>query len=68
MYYMKANQDISILILDIKTTGADSKYKRVVGRGPDINRKVNVCFYRLKDSSYNILAFRKVTMDPFRNH
>ena len=53
--------------MDIKEASVDSKYKRVVRRGPDINYKVNIYFYRLKNSSYNILAFRKVTINPFYN-
>ena len=64
MYYIKANQDILILILDIKKAHTDSKYKRMIKRGPDINYKVDIYLYRLKNSLYNILAFNKIAINP----
>jgi hypothetical protein len=67
MHCTKANQDVLILILDIKKARADSKYKRVIRRSPNINYKVNIYSYRLKNSSYDILAFSEIAINPIRN-
>jgi hypothetical protein len=68
MYYTKANQDILILILDIKKARTDFKYKRIIKRGLDINYKVDICFYRLKNLLYNILAFSKMAINPIYDY
>ena len=68
IYYIKANQDILILILDIKKAYTDSKYKRIIKKSPDINHKINICLCRLKNLLYNILAFSKVAINPIHNY
>ena len=40
----------------------------MIMRGLDINYKVNICFYKLKNSLYNILAFNKVAINPICNY
>ena len=68
MYHIKANQDILILILDIKKAYIDSKYKRIIRRGLDINYKVDIYFYKLKNLLYNILAFSKIAINLIYNY
>ena len=52
-----------VFILDIKKAGIDSKEKRIIKTGLDINGKVNIYLYRLKYSLYNILTLNKVLKD-----
>ena len=49
--------------MDIKKAYIDFKYKRIIKRGPDINYKVDICLYRLKNLLYDILAFSKIAIN-----
>jgi hypothetical protein len=62
---MKANQDIAIVIINIKKASTDAKKKSIIGIYPDINYKINRCLYRLKYSLYNILIINIMTLNPF---
>jgi len=42
----------------------DSKEKRIIRIGLDINSKVDIYLYRLKCSLYNILTLNKVLKNP----
>jgi hypothetical protein len=54
-----------VFILDIKKASTDSKEKRIIRTGLDINSKVDIYLYRLKRSLYNILTLNKVLRDCY---
>jgi hypothetical protein len=65
LYCTKSNQDITIVIINIKKASIDAKKKSIIKTRPDINYKINRRLYRLKYSPYDILIVDIMTLNPF---